>query len=92
MGCSNSCCLSDKQEQVVLCSEIDITNFNIEDFPVFEKNFYYMYVQNIKIVYSELLFDNDRPINKLHKIFITRDYIANTTLIIQIEVLNGNLY
>ena len=100
MGCSDSFCLSDKQNKVPNQNYInqnqnylmDTFNFNIDDFPVFEKNFYSKNVQNIKKVYSELLFDNDSPIQKLHKIFITRDFNENKTTIIQIEVLNSNLY
>jgi uncharacterized protein YjbJ (UPF0337 family) len=101
MGCSDSFCLSDKQNQVLLVPNqnyqnqnnlIDTFNFNIGDYPVFEDNFYSKNVQNIKKVYSELLFDNDRPINKLHKIFITRDFNKDKTTITQIEVLNGYLY
>ena len=98
MGCSDSFCLSDKQNQVLLVpnqNQInlkDTDKFYIDDYPVFGDYFYLKDFQNIKKVYSELLFDNDRPIEKLHKIFITRDFSTDKTTITQIEVLNGYLY
>ena len=100
MGCSDSFCLSDKQNQVLLVPNqnyqnqnnlIDTFYFNIDDYPVFGDYFYSKDVQNIKKVYSELFFDNDRPIEKLHKIFITRDFSTDKTTITQIEVLNGSI-
>ena len=98
MSCSDSFCLSDKQNQVILVpnqNQInlkDTDKFYIDDYPVFGDYFYLKDFQNIKKVYSELLFDNGRPIEKLHKIFITRDFSREKTTITQIEILDGSIH
>ena len=51
-------------------------------------NQYSKYQKNL----FRIFFDNNRPIDKLHKIFINWDFNGNKTTIIQIEVLNSNLY
>ena len=69
---------------------IDTIYFNVDDYPIFEKKYYVKYTQNIKKVFSELLFENNRPVYILHKIFISRDFAYNKTHIIQIDITYGD--
>ena len=87
MGCSG--CSDSNEDFMNFYVDTDDFNEKGNAFSVFIYNFYYKENQNIKKVFSELLMENNKPVVKKHKIFITRNFQLKTTQIIQIEIVEG---
>ena len=99
MGCMDSFCMKEEPNKVYIPKKkfdrgenflIETINFDVNDYPFFENNYYDDYIQNIKKVYSEIFFENNRQVCLLHKIFISRDILYDKTNIIQIDITYGD--
>jgi uncharacterized protein YkwD len=71
-----------KKKKLADQSEIDTTDFNEENYPLFQSNFYETYIQNIK---KFLIEKADDGTIKTHKIYIILNFNEKTTKIIEIE-------
>ena len=46
-------------------------DFEDEDYPVFQPNFYEKYIQNIKKSYNDWVYENNEEVIKIHRIYIS---------------------
>ena len=86
MGCSDSNATKVKSNNNYF---VDTEEFNEKGFTMFEYDFNLTENQSIKKIYTEILMENNEPIIKTHKIFITRNFFEKKTYIIQIELVGG---
>lgn len=62
-------------------------DFEDEDYPVFQPNFYEKYIQNIKKTYNDWVYENNEEVIKIHRIYISLNFKENKTTVIEIEKL-----
>jgi len=79
MGCSDC-------QSIYPLYNNNFKNCKEKEYPLFQKNFWFDYIQNINKIYAERLIDTQgNHILMTHKIYLTLNYKENRMAIIQIE-------